>query len=151
MIPRLACAHDLDAMSVVHRAAFTPGWDAEAIADVGSGPGVFGLLIEADGPAAMILCRTMADDAEVLTLAVDPRVQRAGLAASLLEACCLESRLRGACSIFLEVAVDNDPAIALYRKAGFAQVGLRRGYYGRGAQGRTDALVMRRQLSASGL
>jgi ribosomal-protein-alanine N-acetyltransferase len=54
-----------------------------------------------------------------------------------------EARRRGAVEAFLEVRVDNEAARALYARAGFAQVGLRRGYYD---GGRVDAVVMRREL-----
>ena len=53
----------------------------------------------------------------------------------------------GAETLFLEVAVDNTAAIALYRAAGFASAGTRKGYYDRGAAGRVDALVLRLDLN----
>ncbi len=46
--------------------------------------------------------------------------------------------------MFLEVATDNAPALALYTAAGFVEVGRRRRYYAGGS----DALVMRLVLSA---
>jgi ribosomal-protein-alanine N-acetyltransferase len=55
----------------------------------------------------------------------------------------------GADSMFLEVAVDNAPAIALYEAAGFAAVGRRPGYYDRGAAGRVDALILRLDLNSA--
>ena len=42
-----------------------------------------------------------------------------------------EAKRRGADRLFLEVAIDNGPALALYRRAGFAKVGRRAGYYHR--------------------
>ena len=50
---------------------------------------------------------------------------------------------------FLEVAVDNDAAVALYAGLGFRKAGLRKSYYDRGPAGYSDALVMRLDLSAA--
>ena len=51
-----------------------------------------------------------------------------------------------AAGIWLEVRVSNGAAIGLYREAGFAQIGWRRGYY-RSAEGREDAIIMRLALA----
>jgi ribosomal-protein-alanine N-acetyltransferase len=55
----------------------------------------------------------------------------------------------GAEEAFLEVAVDNEAAIALYATLGFRRAGLRKAYYDRGPAGFTDALVMRLDLNAA--
>ncbi|MFX8246689.1 hypothetical protein ABTL56_19205, partial [Acinetobacter baumannii] len=52
----------------------------------------------------------------------------------------------GAEGLFLEVAADNEPAIALYRSAAFVPVGRRAGYYRRPGGAAMDALVLRRAL-----
>jgi ribosomal-protein-alanine N-acetyltransferase len=48
-------------------------------------------------------------------------------------------------SIFLEVRPSNIAAISLYKKMGFKQVGVRKGYYPNGDQEREDALILRRK------
>ena len=58
------------------------------------------------------------------------------------------ARQAGACAAFLEVAVDNEGAAALYAGLGFRRAGVRRGYYDRGAAGLADALVLRLDLNA---
>lgn len=95
----------------------------------------------ADGFA---LGRTVAGEAELLTLAVAPRARRAGLGGRLTAAFEAEARARGAETAFLEAAVDNAPALALYARAGWREVGRRRGYFGPGA----DAVVLRKDLPA---
>ena len=90
----------------------------------------------------MILARVAADEAEVLTLAVDPAVQRHGFGRALLGQALATARQRGASAIFLEVASGNGPGRALYAAAGFVTVGHRRGYYPGGG----DALVLQRPL-----
>ena len=147
MILRPAAEADLDALARVHGLAFTPGWDAEAIADLGSGQGVFGLIVEHPHPVGMILCRAIAGEAEILTLAVDPAARRRGIGQALVAAAAGLARLDGAAEMFLEVAVDNAAAVALYEKSGFIRAGLRRGYYERGDSDRGDALVLRLDLN----
>jgi len=85
---------------------------------------------------------TVAPEADVQTIAVAPRSQGRGLGQLLLDALVAEAR-RGDCAqLFLEVRVDNAPAIALYERNGFTREGRRTDYYGAGL----DALVMRRRL-----
>jgi ribosomal-protein-alanine N-acetyltransferase len=77
------------------------------------------------------------DEAEILNLAVDPPWRRRGVGSALLEA--VLERARG--EIFLEVAEPNSPAIALYRKRGWVDVGVRSGYYNHGT---VNAVVMKK-------
>ncbi len=79
-------------------------------------------------------------EAEVQTIAVDPARQGAGLGATLLTELLTEAARRGCDDVVLEVREDNSRAQDLYRRFGFAQVGLRRGYY---QPANVDALVMR--------
>jgi ribosomal-protein-alanine N-acetyltransferase len=85
----------------------------------------------------------VADTAEILTVGVVPGARRHGIGARLLDGLLAEARTRGSVEVFLEVRVDNEAARALYEGDGFAQVGLRPGYYD---NGRVDAVVMRRDL-----
>lgn len=83
------------------------------------------------------------DQAEILTVGVVPVARRRGIATKLLDVLVQRAREHGARELFLEVRVDNDPAQRLYEREGFAVLGRRRGYY---ANGRVDAVVMRREL-----
>ena len=78
-------------------------------------------------------------EAEIHTLAVDPAYQRRGIGRALLRA--VLDHAVGA-TVFLEVRIDNESAIQLYRSEGFDVIGIRRGYYR--ASG-ADAFTMRRQ------
>lgn len=144
---RGAWGHEAGDLARVHAAAFANGWSADDIAQLLDGPGGFALVVEdGEAPVAFILCRAIAGEAEILTLAVDPRARRRGLGRALVEASTGAARMAGADAMFLEVAHDNAPAIGLYESAGFARAGVRRGYYDRGPQGRADAVVMRLDL-----
>ena len=146
---RAACADDALAMAQVHATAFPQGWSAQEIGQLVAGLGGFAILVEAAGPLGFILCRTVAGEAEVLTLAVDPVARRQGLAFTLVEAARGAAQQAGAESLFLEVAADNPAALALYEKAGFDRVGLRKGYYARSPNRPVDAIVMRLDLGPS--
>lgn len=85
------------------------------------------------------------DEAHVLNLGVAPALQRRGLGRMLLDGLAESARGQGAVSMWLEVRVSNARAIKLYASSGFAEVGRRRNYY-LCANGREDALLMRRDL-----
>lgn len=77
-------------------------------------------------------------EGHIMNVAVDPERHGQGLGRRLLNELVGESKSRGAESLTLEVRVGNAAALALYRRAGFAPVGVRSSYYGQGE----DALVM---------
>ncbi len=82
-------------------------------------------------------------EAEVHTIGVDPDHQGRGIGRALLAGLLDAADGIGAVT-FLEVRTDNEPALALYRAAGFVVVGTRRRYYASGA----DAYTMRREAAA---
>jgi [ribosomal protein S18]-alanine N-acetyltransferase len=138
---------DGPALAALHAAAFDDPWSAEDILRFAEDRGGFALVAdEDDAPAGFILCRMIAGEAEVLTLAVRPDARRRGVGRALLEAAVVLARPT-ADTMFLEVAADKPGAAALYAGAGFETVGRRPGYYGR-AGGSVDALVMRRALNS---
>lgn len=93
------------------------------------------------------LIRVVADEAELLTLAVHPEKQNRGLGRTLLDKTIAMAATHGAAKMFLEVAADNTPAIRLYTSSGFATVGKRSQYYARSNAASVDALVMARALT----
>ena len=97
---------------------------------------------------AFALIRVVADETELLTIATHPAHQRQGLARALMAGWLAEAAQRGARRAFLEVAHDNAPARALYGACGFAECGLRRGYYARPDSPAADAVVMARPVTA---
>jgi ribosomal-protein-alanine N-acetyltransferase len=79
------------------------------------------------------------EDAHVTTIAVDPVWHRRGIATRLMVALARESLVRGAHNLTLEVRMSNKGAQELYRRFGFAPVGVRKNYY---QETNEDALVM---------
>jgi len=133
-------------MAAIHAAAYRQGrpWSEAEFRDLIAAPLVFAL-----GDArAFALIRVVADETELLTIATHPAHQRQGLARALMAGWQAEAAQRGARRAFLEVAHDNAPARALYGACGFAECGLRRGYYARPDSPAADAVVMARPVTA---
>ena len=83
------------------------------------------------------------EDAQILIVGVVPSHRRAGIGQALLDALLVEAKDRGATAVFLEVRTGNEAALALYRRNGFGDLRVRRGYYD---NGRADAVEMQRVL-----
>jgi len=95
--------------------------------------------------AGFALIRAIADEAELLLIAVDPAAQQAGIGAALLDDFLAIAATHGVRRLHLEVR-DGNTAIALYERAGFTLVGRRRDYY-RGKDGhKRDALTLAREV-----
>jgi ribosomal-protein-alanine N-acetyltransferase len=145
--PRVATRADAAALAEVHASAFDAPWSAVDILRFAEDPGGFALAVdEADSVAGFVLCRVLAGEAEILTLAVRPADRRRGIARTLVDAA-VALASQTASAMFLEVADDNRAAVALYAQAGFSPVGRRAGYYARPGAPAVDAIVMRRTLN----
>ena len=123
-------------------------WSAQECEALMTQPGALGLIAMMRGrfgpskPVGFAILRSAAEEAEVLSLGVVPRARGRGVGAALLNAALERLPRRRARALFLEVDGGNTPALALYRRFGFAEVARRRSYYAPG----TDAIVMRRQV-----
>lgn len=92
------------------------------------------------------LGRVAADEAELLTIAVDPGHRRQGIGSTCCAAFEAEAKSRGAERAFLEVAATNEPALRLYLASGWISHGCRDAYY-RTPTGRADAILMSKSLA----
>ena len=129
---------DPERLADLHACAFDAPWDAPAFAALLVQPGVFAV----ERPDGFILMRVVADEAEILTLAVRPSARGKGLGGELTSEGLARAQAMGAERAFLEVAEDNAAARTLYARLGFTEAGRRRAYYA-GADGRRrDALVL---------
>jgi len=146
-------AADITALSRVmdeaFDAAFGEAWTPGQCLGILCLPGVWLTLAEADGEVAgFALGRVTVDEAELLLIGVRPAQRRRGIGAALLARAFTLARMQGARRLHLEVRSGNE-AEALYRQAGFDQVGRRPAYY-RGHDGRQfDALSLAISLDPS--
>jgi [ribosomal protein S18]-alanine N-acetyltransferase len=143
---------DLDEVMAVMDAAFGDrfgeAWTRSQCAGILPMTGVS--LIVARDPASprvvgFSLTRTVADESELLLLAVLPSHHRRGIGVRLLEDFMERAGGEGAARVHLEVR-DGNPAVEMYRRAGFRPIGRRRNYYRASEGARFDALTFARDL-----
>ncbi len=143
LLRRLEPPH-ADEMAALHERAISPAWPTQDMIEhcrrdfcIGTGEPL----------TAFAIFRLGADQAEILTVVTDPEHRQKGLARQILYQ--TEPRLAGVGIeiIFLEVAEDNNPAIALYHSLGYEPFGRRPAYYRR-PEGRIAALTFRKKLDA---
>lgn len=139
---------DLEAVMQVMGDSFDPAygeaWTSAQCAGLMPMPGVWLSLARSDGDViGFALGRIVLKEAELLLLAVRQDGQRKGIGRMLLDRFILVAASRGADRLHLEVRAGN-PAMNLYLKAGFAEVGRRKNYY-TGSDGQIyDALTLTR-------
>jgi [ribosomal protein S18]-alanine N-acetyltransferase len=137
---------DLERVVAIERAAFTDPWSRKAFVELLAQPQVRAFAVDGaegrlDGYA---LASIVADQGEILNLAVDPLSRRRGLGRVLLAALLDMFRREGTAAVFLEVRQSNAPALHLYERAGFRPVSTRRGYYRNPTE---NALIMALELA----
>jgi len=137
---------DLEAVMAIMTSAFSPSygeaWTRSQCAGILPMSGVSLTIAEDEnGPAGFSLVRAVEDEAELLLLAVASQAQRRGIGQSLLDYFIDTAHSHGARKLHLEVR-DGNPAVELYRAAGFVPAGRRRNYY-HGPAGETfDAVTL---------
>jgi len=131
----------------LHARCFDKPWTHEDLVRLLAMPGAEALMAcnaaAAGTPAGFVLSRHAADEGEILTLCVDPAWRRAGVARALMRRAMDRLACAGATRLYLEVALGNRAAHALYTGLGFARVGRRPDYY-RAAGGAYEAALLLR-------
>ena len=144
---RPASPADAGLLSKLHGLSWPRPWSTAAFTAIIRDPGQLALVAE---PSGFAVFQRAADQAELTMLAVAPAARRSGIARTLLEAGARQLFAQGVTALFLEVGASNTGARALYAGMGFAEAGLRRGYYPTVDGGREDAVVMRLEASPCG-
>lgn len=134
---------DLDAVVAVEVLCYSHPWTRGNFIDsLAAGYGAELMLHPHDGLVGYFVALAGAGELHLLNITVAPAFQGQGHGRRLLQAVRSRAQAQGLASLWLEVRRSNQRAQALYRRFGFAEVGLRRGYYP-AAGGREDAVVMR--------
>jgi ribosomal-protein-alanine N-acetyltransferase len=145
---------DVEGVMGVMNAAFNPrfgeAWTRSQLIGILPMAGV-DLTVAVNQPdgstAGFSLSRRVADEAELLLIAVNPSQQRQGLGLRLLERFLAMAADNGIARVHLEVR-DGNPAVAMYRSVGFDTAGRRRDYYLGWDGHRHDAITLARELQS---
>lgn len=145
MIIREMTAGDVPAIAKLEQICFLDPWSENSIASELNNRLSYWLIAEIDGcVAGYVGSQSVLDMTDMMNIAVSPDFRRQGVAEALVTALMDALTRRGMIGLMLEVRVSNVPAIALYEKLGFKEVGRRRNYY---RNPREDALIMRKELT----
>jgi len=131
-------------LAALHQTSFETPWRADEFGTLLNHPGT-DATIAMDvhhTPMGFILIRQAADEAEILTLCVDPQYRSLKIATKIVNSIVAGFKVQGVNKIFLEVADDNFAAIRVYQNCGFDTVAKRPGYYYKHGPSAKDALIM---------
>ncbi len=139
---------DAKDLARIHGQSFYRGWPVEEFGQflAGKDSPVYVVCDARRRIAGFALIRTVLDESELLTIAVDPKWRARGLGRALMNAVFADLLHSPSRRMFLEVDEQNHAAIRLYEKLGFATISSRKGYYPRPDGSAATALVMARDL-----
>jgi len=136
---------DAGRLSGIHASAFARAWSAFEFEGLLADRAVLadGLFLgRGQSPSGFVLSRIIVDEAEILTIAMAPEARGLGHGRPLVARHLDELARAGVRTVHLEVEEGNAPALALYRRLGFRQVGRREGYYAKPDGTKVAALTM---------
>lgn len=143
-----ATARDAARLAQLHGASFAIGWgESEFETMLGERNTLVHRLRLGRKIVGFAVSRIGADEAEILSIAVDPACRGRGLSRPLLLTHLGHLAGRGVRTIFLEVEENNRPARRLYDTCGFTVAGRRERYYKQPGGAQLNALLMRRDLA----
>lgn len=134
---------DLDAVMALETSAQAFPWGRALFVDTLQSGHAAWVLRRGGAVCGFMIIMTVLDEAHLLNIAVRP--MRQGLGQHLLRFALDWSARRGARRMFLDTRVSNENALALYHRAGFVEIGRRKGYYP-AHEGREDGLMLCRNL-----
>ena len=127
----------------LEKICFSDPWSERSIASELDNKLAFWLVaVEGETVAGYIGSQTVIDETDMMNVAVHPDFRRQGIAEALVNGLVANLKEIGSHCLTLEVRASNAPAIALYEKLGFAEIGRRRNYY---RNPREDALILRKE------
>ena len=127
----------------LEKICFSDPWSERSIASELDNKLAFWLVAtEGETVAGYIGSQTVMDETDMMNVAVHPDFRRRGIAEALVTGLVEELRNKGSHCLTLEVRATNVPAIALYEKLGFSEIGRRKNYY---RNPREDALILRKE------
>ena len=123
---------------------FSDPWSASAFqSELDNSLALWLVAVEGDRVLGYVGSQTVLGQADMMNLAVSPLFRRQGVASGLVDALIKHLKERDVHVLVLEVRASNEPAIRLYEKYGFVQVGRRPNYY---AHPKEDALILTKRF-----
>lgn len=135
---------DLPAVLAIENKNYQFPWDEDIFKDCFKAHYDLHVCEEMDQIFGYCIVSVAVGEAHILNISVDPAEQNQGIGRRMLEHTIDQARGKVE-SIFLEVRPSNEGAIALYKKIGFNEIGIRKGYYP-AENGREDAIMLALQL-----
>lgn len=127
----------------LEKLCFSDPWSERSIAsELNNELSLWLVALDGDTVAGYIGSQSVMGESDMMNVAVHPSYRRQGIGEALVTELIKKLRQLGNYSLALEVRVSNQPAIALYEKLGFAQVGRRPNYY---RNPKEDALILRKE------
>lgn len=140
---RMMCSADIPQLVELEKLCFSDPWSEAAFLYELSNPlSLWLVAAQGDVVAGYIGSQTVMGESDMMNVAVAPAFRRKGIAESLVLQLIQKLSQGGSNSLTLEVRKSNAPAISLYEKLGFVQIGCRPRYY---RNPKEDALIMRKE------
>lgn len=143
---RRMTVEDLAAVEAIENSVYTHPWTIGNFSDSLEAGYHCWVMERAGGVVGYSVVMIAADEAHLLNLSIALPLQRQGLGSELLRFVIKLARNYNAQTIYLEVRESNAAGRGLYAQHGFAEIGVRRGYYPAGAV-REDAVTMEKKLA----
>lgn len=135
-------ADHVDGVAELEKLCFSDPWSRQSVESELNNPlSLWVVAVEENAVVGYVGSQSVLGESDMMNLAVRPDRRRQGIAEALVEFLISELSAKGNYALLLEVRASNAPAIALYQKLGFGQVGLRKNYY---RNPKEDAIIMKR-------
>ena len=142
IIENMTAAH-VSQIAELEKLCFSDPWSEKSIeTELSCRLSVWLVALEGEQVVGYVGSQTVIDESDMMNIAVHPDFRRRGIAEALVAELEAALRQRGSRALTLEVRDSNAPAIALYEKLGFAQIGLRKNYY---RNPKEDARILRKE------
>ena len=143
MIVNMIAEH-VPQVAQLEKLCFSDPWSENSVGSELKNPlSLWLVAVEDNRVAGYVGSQSVMGESDMMNIAVHPDFRRNGLAQKLVEALCDALKANGNTCLTLEVRSSNAPAIALYEKLNFSQIGLRKNYY---RNPKEDALILRKEL-----
>ena len=130
-------------VAALEKQCFSDPWSESSVASELSNPlSAWLVAMDGDALAGYVGSQSVMGESDMMNIAVDAHYRRQGIAQALVKELVAQLKEKGNHSLTLEVRISNQPAIALYEKLGFEQVGKRPNYY---RNPKEDALILRKE------